>query len=108
MIELPAEVRMSYGELGRVLFALGFTKQASGDAWVFRHAATDSLLLFHRDDFQEAGPVVPVDLFKVRKTVVERGVASADEFEAVLRTHTDGAAGPTREAPPPSIRGKGG
>lgn len=76
---------MTYAQLERTLRPLGFRKKivASENALIFVHNSTDaSVVLTLRPD---TAFVHPLDLLTVRKTVVEKGVASLATYEAAAR-----------------------
>lgn len=76
---------MTYATLERTLKPLGFTKRVVDreKAIVFDHNTTDASVILPLRD--ATAPVSPLDLLTVRKTVVEKGVATAARYQALAR-----------------------
>lgn len=76
-------VRMTYGELYRVLAQLGFTEVPVRPSWrAYRWAASEMLVLLPNRPRNAA--VRPVELASVRRHLVEAGLVGPEELEALL------------------------
>ena len=75
--------RVTYGELIKALNSLGFHRLSQNQHLVFDSREQDALIVLPRVDMRRM--VSPAHLLMVEKTVVEKGVATRDEFFLTLQ-----------------------
>lgn len=78
MLAMKTYLDANYATLDRALTSLGFSKTVTEEAIIYRHEATDAFLAFPTAAPEEK--VYPLDMVTVRKTVLERGVASFEDY----------------------------
>lgn len=74
---------MSYAELDWILLGLGFKRTRSAGSEVgYRHAATDTLLVFARHE--RSSEAKPGDVAAVQRMLEERGILGREDFASRL------------------------
>ncbi len=77
--------RITYSRLDAVLQQLGFSKSVEPGKLVgYRHDASDTILLYRRHRPADAVPVG--SLAATRRLLVDRGLVTPDEWDAMLHS----------------------
>ena len=75
--------KVTYGQLTKALNSLGFQRPKENEFLVFDNRKSDALIVLPKVDMRRT--VGPAHLLMVEKMVVEKGVATRDEFFLTLQ-----------------------
>jgi predicted RNA binding protein YcfA (HicA-like mRNA interferase family) len=80
---------MTYKQLNDILSKLGFTRERVREKWLlYEHADSDTMIVLIEKKPNER--VRPSDAISARRHLVEKGIISEEEIEALLTRKTKG------------------
>ena len=77
---MPSQI--TYGQLRRVLSALGFQEIRKSDGIALKHGKSDTLFLFRL--YEDGERMQPAEISHVRLLLDQRGLLEPESFEALL------------------------
>ena len=86
------DVRVTYGDLRELLLGLGFEESRSASHRVFRHAETDTLIVYGPSSDSAEAPQAAI--VATRRHLVEKGLLEEEAFSRLLSAAKQGGRRP--------------